>query len=104
MPTKGYGAALIGGFKAAAGSYLIMADADGSYDFTDAVPMVGALIAGADICVGSRFRGTIKPGAMPWKNRYLGNPLVFCGCVGLIPRDKIDKRAQDGDAMLLYLG
>lgn len=73
---KGYGAALNGGFRAAAGRYLVMGDADGSYDFREAVAMVGALIDGADLCMGSRFAGGIKPGAMPWKNRYIGNPLL----------------------------
>lgn len=73
---RGYGAALIGGFTAANGRYLVMADADGSYDFLDAVPMIGRLIDGADLCMGSRFLGGIKPGAMPWKNRYIGNPIL----------------------------
>jgi glycosyltransferase involved in cell wall biosynthesis len=73
---KGYGAALMGGFEAARGRYLVMGDADGSYDFREAVPMVGALIEGADLVMGSRFKGGIKPGAMPWKNRYIGNPLL----------------------------
>lgn len=73
---KGYGAALRGGFEAAAGRYLVMGDADGSYDFREATAMVGALIDGADLCMGSRFKGGIKPGAMPWKNRYIGNPLL----------------------------
>ncbi|HEY1447924.1 MAG TPA: glycosyltransferase [Caulobacteraceae bacterium] len=73
---KGYGAALSGGFRAARGRYLVMGDADGSYDFREAVAMVGALTEGADLCMGSRFAGGIKPGAMPWKNRYIGNPLL----------------------------
>ena len=73
---KGYGAALRGGFRAALGRYLVMGDADGSYDFREATAMIGALIDGADLCMGSRFQGGIKPGAMPWKNRYIGNPLL----------------------------
>lgn len=73
---KGYGAALSGGFRAARGCYLVMGDADGSYDFREAVGMVEALVDGADLCMGSRFQGAIKPGAMPWKNRYIGNPLL----------------------------
>ncbi len=73
---KGYGAALRGGFTAARGRYLVMGDADGSYDFREAVPMIGALRDGADLCMGSRFKGGIKLGAMPWKNRYIGNPLL----------------------------
>ena len=73
---RGYGAALRGGFSAARGRFLVMGDADGSYDFREAVPMVEALMAGADLCMGSRFKGGIAPGAMPWKNRYIGNPLL----------------------------
>ncbi|WP_460452478.1 glycosyltransferase family 2 protein [Alsobacter sp. SYSU BS001988] len=73
---RGYGAALRGGFEAARGRYLVMGDADGSYDFRDAVAMVAALAGGADICMGSRFKGGIAPGAMPWKNRYIGNPIL----------------------------
>jgi hypothetical protein len=60
-----------------------MGDADGSYDFLDAVPMIEALMSGADICMGSRFRGGIKSGAMPWKNRYIGNP-VLTGILNLL--------------------
>jgi glycosyltransferase involved in cell wall biosynthesis len=73
---KGYGSALRGGFNAAHGEYLVMGDADGSYDFRESVPMIEALRAGADLCMGSRFLGEIKPGAMPWANRHLGNPVL----------------------------
>ncbi|MGF1446363.1 MAG: glycosyltransferase family 2 protein [Pikeienuella sp.] len=76
---RGYGAALLGGFEAAqaAGAdYLVMGDSDASYDFVEAVPMIEALMDGADLCMGSRFKGEIKPGAMPWKNRYIGNPVL----------------------------
>ncbi|HXQ13453.1 MAG TPA: glycosyltransferase family 2 protein [Caulobacteraceae bacterium] len=73
---RGYGAALRGGFDAARGRFLVMGDADGSYDFREAVPMIEALMGGADLCMGSRFKGGIKPGAMPWKNRYIGNPIL----------------------------
>jgi glycosyltransferase involved in cell wall biosynthesis len=76
VASRGYGAALIGGFMAARGHFLVMADADGSYDFLDAVPMIERLVDGADLCMGSRFAGGIKPGAMPWKNRYIGNPVL----------------------------
>ena len=85
----GYGAAVCGGFGAARGRYLVMGDADGSYDFLEAVPMVEALMNGADLCMGSRFKGDIKPGAMPWKNRYLGNP-VLTGILNLLFRSGID--------------
>lgn len=73
---RGYGAALKGGFGAARGRYLVMGDADCSYDFREAVPMIETLIAGADLCMGSRFKGEIMDGAMPWKNRYIGNPVL----------------------------
>lgn len=73
---RGYGAALIGGSKAAYGKYVLMGDADGSYDFLDGVAMIGELEAGAELCMGSRFKGGISPGAMPWKNRYIGNPVL----------------------------
>ncbi len=76
IPERGYGAALAGGFRAARGRYLVMGDSDCSYDFVEAVPMIGELIEGADVCMGSRFRGEIRDGAMPWKNRYIGNPAL----------------------------
>ncbi|MFP4004014.1 MAG: glycosyltransferase family 2 protein [Alphaproteobacteria bacterium] len=88
VPVRGYGAALIGGMRAAAGRYLVMGDSDGSYDFLEAVPMVEALIRGADICMGSRFKGTILPGAMPWKNRYIGNP-VLTGILRLLYNSRV---------------
>ena len=86
---KGYGAAIIGGFDAAYGRYLVMGDCAGSYDFTDAVAMIGRLIHGADLCMGSRFKGGIAPGAMPWKNRYIGNP-VLTGILRLFFRSDIN--------------
>jgi glycosyltransferase involved in cell wall biosynthesis len=73
---KGYGAALIGGFRSARGRFLVMGDADGSYNFREAPEMIRALLDGADLCMGSRFKGGIASGAMPWKNRYIGNPLL----------------------------
>lgn len=85
---RGYGAALAGGFRASKAQYLIMGDSDCSYDFVDALPMVGELLNGADLCMGSRFRGEIKPGAMPWKNRYIGNP-ALSGLLRLLFRTHI---------------
>jgi hypothetical protein len=73
---RGYGAAITGGILHARGRFIIMGDADGSYDFRDSVPMVEKLLQGADLCMGSRFKGSIAPGAMPWKNRYIGNPAL----------------------------
>lgn len=86
---RGYGAALIGGCRGAKGRFLLMGDADGSYDFTDGVAMIGRLVAGADLCMGSRFLGGIAPGAMPWKNRYIGNP-VLTGILNLFFKSGID--------------
>lgn len=82
---RGYGAALQGGFNAARGRFLVMGDADGSYNFAECVPMIEQLMAGADLCMGSRFRGGIAKGAMPWKNRYIGNP-VLTGILNLLFR------------------
>ncbi|WP_374544486.1 glycosyltransferase family 2 protein [Rhodoblastus sp.] len=76
VPARGYGAALIGGFSDASGRYLVMGDCDGSYDFREAVGLVRLLRDGADLAMGSRFRGGIAPGAMPWKNRHIGNPVL----------------------------
>lgn len=75
-PRRGYGAALRFGVSAAYGRYIVMGDADGSYDFRESVPMIDRLLEGYDLCMGSRFRGTIMKGAMPWKNRYIGNPIL----------------------------
>ena len=71
----GYGRALIAGINAARGKYVIMADADGSYDLGAVEPMIQALDAGADLVMGNRFQGTIAPGAMPWTHRHIGSPL-----------------------------
>ena len=76
IESRGYGAALNGGFKAAFGRFLVMGDSDCSYDVVESVGMVEALMNGADMCMGSRFKGKIQPGAMPWKNRYIGNPIL----------------------------
>jgi hypothetical protein len=76
VPTPGYGAALLGGIKAARGRYVIMGDADDSYDFSRLGPFVDELRAGADLVMGNRFRGGIEPGAMPPLHRYLGNPVL----------------------------
>lgn len=73
---KGYGAALAGGIAAAKGRFVIMGDADDSYDFSAIGPMLQVLREGAQLVVGNRFKGGIKPGAMPLQNRYLGNPVL----------------------------
>jgi glycosyltransferase involved in cell wall biosynthesis len=76
IQAKGYGAALMGGIEAANGRYVIMADADDSYDFTDLDGFVDRLRRGFKLVIGNRFQGSIKPGAMPLLNRYLGNPAL----------------------------
>ena len=76
VPQRGYGAALIQGINAARGSYVIMGDADDSYDFSALDDLVRELRGGADLVMGNRFRGGIKPGAMPALHRYLGNPVL----------------------------
>ena len=74
--TKGYGAALLAGFAAARGRYLVMGDADDTYDFSAIRPFVDSLAAGADLVMGNRLGGTIEPGAMPWHHRYIGVPIL----------------------------
>jgi len=73
---RGYGAALMGGFDAARGRYLVMGDADQSYDFGEAFDMIEKLRAGAELVMGSRFLGRIEKGAMPWSHRWIGNPIL----------------------------
>jgi glycosyltransferase involved in cell wall biosynthesis len=73
---RGYGNALIAGIQSAQGSYVIMGDADDSYDFGDLDDFVRALRNGADLVMGNRFQGGIAPGAMPPLHRYLGNPVL----------------------------
>src|SRR6058998_1235123 len=74
VPERGYGSALRAGIAAARGPLIIMGDADDSYDFTDVPRFVEKLREGYDIVMGNRFRGGIKPGAMPPSHKYLGNP------------------------------
>lgn len=76
VPEKGYGAALIGGCNGALGKYVIMGDADDSYDFLHLEPFVEKLREGYDLVMGNRFKGGIEPGAMPPLHRYLGNPVL----------------------------
>ena len=73
---RGYGAALMSGILEARGKYIIMGDADDSYDFADLMPYLNALRDGNHLVMGNRFRGGIKPGAMPLLHRYLGNPVL----------------------------
>jgi len=76
VPARGYGSALRGGISAARGQYIIMGDADDSYDFTNLNAFVEKLRMGYDLVMGNRFKGGIKPGAMPFLHKYLGNPVL----------------------------
>jgi glycosyltransferase involved in cell wall biosynthesis len=76
VPAPGYGSALLGGLQAARGRYVIMGDADDSYDFSRLDGFLDSLRAGHTMVIGHRFRGGIQPGAMPWLHRYLGNPVL----------------------------
>lgn len=73
---RGYGRAYLTGLSSARGRYVVMADADGTYPLDRIGDFVDRLRAGADLVLGSRFKGSIDPGAMPWPNRYLGNPIL----------------------------
>lgn len=73
---RGYGNALINGCQQAFGKYIVMGDSDASYDFREGIAMVLKLQEGYDLCMGNRFAGEIKPGAMPFLNRHLGNPAL----------------------------
>ena len=73
---KGYGSALIGGIDAAAGKFVLVGDADDSYDFGAIGPFVERLRSGFELVVGDRFAGGIEAGAMPWSHRWLGNPVL----------------------------
>jgi glycosyltransferase involved in cell wall biosynthesis len=102
---RGYGAALTGGIAAARGRWVIMGDADDSYDFSKLEPFVEGLRSGYDLVAGNRFRGGIRPGAMPWLHKRLGNPMlsfigkrlygtpcgdIYCGLRGF-DREKIQQ-------------
>ena len=76
VPIRGYGAALTAGIADAEGEFVIMGDADDSYDLSNLGPFVEALRGGADLVMGNRFAGGIEPGAMPALHRYLGNPVL----------------------------
>jgi glycosyltransferase involved in cell wall biosynthesis len=73
---KGYGAALRAGIEAARGRFVVMGDADDSYEFQDVPRFLERLRAGDELVMGSRFRGIIHPGAMPFLHRFLGNPVL----------------------------
>lgn len=76
VKTKGYGHALRGGIEGARGQFIVMGDADDSYDFTEVPRFVEKWREGYDVVMGNRFKGGIKPGAMPWHHKYFGNPVL----------------------------
>lgn len=76
VTARGYGAALQGGIAAARGRYVVIGDADASYDFGRLEGFLSRLRSGDDLVMGNRFAGGIRPGAMPWHHRYLGNPVL----------------------------
>src|SRR5690606_7911205 len=76
IPQKGYGSALKGGIEAASGKYIIMGDADDSYNFEKLLPFLEKLRNGYDLVVGNRFKGGIEKNAMPFLHKYLGNPVL----------------------------
>jgi glycosyltransferase involved in cell wall biosynthesis len=75
-PRRGYGSAYLAGLAAARGRFCVMADADDTYDVTQLGALVEPLQHGADMVLGSRFKGKILPGAMPWSHRWIGNPIL----------------------------
>jgi hypothetical protein len=87
-PERGYGAAYLAGFAAARGRYIVMADADLTYDFAEIPRFVNELENGADLVFGDRMKN-IHPGAMPWLHRYIGNPLLS-GFLNLLFHTGID--------------
>src|ERR1700743_2881319 len=74
-PERGYGSAYMAGFAVARGRYIVMADADLTYDFGEIPHFLAELQDGADMVIGNRMQN-IQPGAMPWHHRYIGNPLL----------------------------
>ena len=76
VPVKGYGSALIEGTKQAYGKYVIMGDADDSYDFSNIMPYVEKLREGYDLVMGNRYKGGIDKDAMPWSHKYIGTPVI----------------------------
>src|SRR5437016_950459 len=108
---RGYGSALKAGIRAARGAFIIMGDADDSYDFGEVPRFVAEWRKGSEVVMGNRFAGEIKPGAMPWHHKYIGNPgltallnLLFhsgigdthCGMRGFTPGvfDRMDVRSN----------
>lgn len=76
QPIRGYGAAYLKGLESAQGEYIVMGDSDDTYDFLDIPKLLAELDKGADMVIGSRFKGTILKGAMSFSHRYIGNPVL----------------------------
>jgi glycosyltransferase involved in cell wall biosynthesis len=87
-PERGYGSAYLAGFAAARGRFIVMADADLTYDFEEIPRFLAELEKGADMVIGNRMKN-IHPGAMPWHHRYIGNPLLS-GFLNLLFRTGVD--------------
>ncbi len=85
---KGYGSAYMAGFAAARGDYIVMGDGDDTYDFEEVGRFVQPLQDGADMVMGTRLKGKIHKGAMPWLHRWVGNP-VLTGILNLFFRTGI---------------
>jgi glycosyltransferase involved in cell wall biosynthesis len=87
-PRRGYGSAYLAGLSVARGTYIVMADADLTYDFNEIPHFLAELQRGADVVIGNRMKN-IHPGAMPWHHRYIGNPLLS-GFLNLLFRTGVD--------------
>ncbi len=88
QPIRGYGAAYLAGIAQAQGKCIVIGDSDDTYDFSEMDGFLQSLRKGADLVMGSRFKGEIFPGAMPWLHRYIGNP-VLTGILNLLFHTKI---------------
>ncbi len=76
QPVRGYGSAYLAGIAVAKGKYIVIGDSDNTYDFSHLLRFIEPLREGYDLVIGSRFKGAIKKGAMPWSHRYIGNPML----------------------------
>lgn len=107
-PVRGYGAALRAGFAAARGRFVLMGDADGSYDFGELARFLAPLRKGAPFVIGTRLRGTIEPGAMAALHRHLGTPvltfLINCLYGTRITDSNCGMRGLDRRVLPLVLG
>ena len=103
QPEKGYGNAYLKGFAEAKGAFVVMADSDSTYDISEMGALIEKLKSGYDMVIGSRFKGKILKGAMPWPNRYIGNP-ILTGFLNIFFNSKVSDahsgfRAMTQDAL-----